>query len=66
MLVELTPDEGRYLLGMLNEQLTDLRVEIQKTAEGTYRAELQREQIRLERIIHRVSSAVDTIHKAAH
>ncbi len=61
MLVELTPDEGRFLLGMLTEQLAELRILIASTNEGSCKSELTREQIRLERIIHRLSSAQDLV-----
>lgn len=65
MLVEFTPDEGRFLLGMLNEQLAELRILIANTTDGTCKTELTREQIRLERIIYRLSSAVNTLQRVA-
>lgn len=60
MLVELTSDEFRFLTGLLNERLGELRAEIRDSEPDAARLELQREEIKLNRIVRRLESARET------
>ena len=59
MLLELTPDECRFLRGMLNEQFAEVRAEISRTDDDEYVQELKRDEIRLGRIIHRLTAETE-------
>jgi hypothetical protein len=65
MLVELTPDECRFLLGLLNEQLGEVRTQIHNSEDEHCVQELKGEEIRLERIVHRLTAAHESEHKRA-
>jgi len=61
MLVELTPDECRFLLGFLNECVGELRDALRQPEEATVLHELKREEIKLSRIVRRLESAQEHV-----
>lgn len=61
MLVELTPDECRFLVGFLNECLGELRAALREPDEGNARHEIKKEEIKISRIVRRLESAQDKV-----